>query len=57
MKRLKKLKRVQGYKSCPHLDPLPMGEEILGASAYRFNALTIQRCNSCNLVTLVTMTK
>jgi hypothetical protein len=41
MKRLKKLKRVQGYKSCPHLDPLPMGEEILGASAYRFNNSTM----------------
>ena len=52
MKRLKKLQGLYSYKSCPHLHPLPHGEEIRPTRAQRFNF-----CNVVTLLTFVTLTQ
>jgi hypothetical protein len=52
MKRLKKLQGLHGYKSCPHLNPLPQGEEIRRARAQRFDF-----CNVVTFLTPVTLTQ
>jgi hypothetical protein len=41
MKRLKRLKRLQGYRGCPHLNPLPQGEEIRRATLQLFNDVAL----------------
>jgi hypothetical protein len=53
---MKRLKGLQSYKRCPHLNPLPQEEDIRRAPAQRLDASMTYLWNVVTFLTFVTLT-